>query len=190
MADRYYIPGSWYVTCDISGLKTRVGETRKEWNGLLVRGRFYEERQPQDLVTGVRDDQTVPDARPQPAPIYALVATYVTGAVPIGVGNEMFDSGGNAMFDSGGNLMFDSSTGSSSVLPVASSAGFYVGAEVSIMLDVGVPFITTITAMTLTSITVTPGLPAAISGAFDNQVLLGSPTRGSAWTSDFSVSFV
>ncbi len=57
-------PGDWYVSCDKTGFKVPASETRKEWNGLIVWEQVYEARHPQDFVRGVRDDQTVPFARP------------------------------------------------------------------------------------------------------------------------------
>ena len=35
-----------------------------EWNGLIVWNRVFEERNAQDFVKGIPDDQSVPDARP------------------------------------------------------------------------------------------------------------------------------
>lgn len=60
----FYKPGSFYRVDDRSGFPTRAERTKKEWNGLDVDERLWEPRQPQDLVRGVPDNQTVPDARP------------------------------------------------------------------------------------------------------------------------------
>lgn len=70
--ENYYKPGSFYRVCDRSGFVVRAERTRKEWNGLIVRDQSWEIRQPQDFVKGVRDDQTVPEARPKPA-VYTFV---------------------------------------------------------------------------------------------------------------------
>jgi hypothetical protein len=59
-----YRPGSWYRVDDRTGFPQRAERTRKEWTGLIVDESVWEARQPQDLVRGVKDDQTVPDARP------------------------------------------------------------------------------------------------------------------------------
>ena len=63
--DRHYVPGTFYRICDMSGFKVRSYDSRKEWKDLIVKTKFWEARQPQDFVTGVRDDQTVPDPRPR-----------------------------------------------------------------------------------------------------------------------------
>ena len=62
--DRHYVPGSFYRVDDRTGFPTRSYRTRKEWNNLIVSERVWEARQPQDFVKGVKDDQTVPQARP------------------------------------------------------------------------------------------------------------------------------
>lgn len=65
--DYYYKAGSYYRIDDRSGFRFRAERTKKQWDNLIVAERFWEIRQPQDFVRGVRDDQTVPEARPRPA---------------------------------------------------------------------------------------------------------------------------
>ena len=55
----------WRVICDRSGFKCWASETVLEWNGLRVLKRFAEARHPQDFVRGVKDDPSVPWARPE-----------------------------------------------------------------------------------------------------------------------------
>lgn len=71
---RHYKPGSFYRICDRTGFATRAEDTQMEWNGLIVDRRVWEARQPQDFVTGVPDNQTVPYARPR-SPNLAAGAT-------------------------------------------------------------------------------------------------------------------
>lgn len=68
--DRHYVPGDFYRICDRTGFKIRANRTKKEWTGRIVRSQSFELRQPQDFVTGVRDDQTVPEPRPRPADVF------------------------------------------------------------------------------------------------------------------------
>lgn len=63
--ERHYKPGSFYRICDRTGFATRAERTRREWQGLIVKGDVFEPRQPQDFVRGVNDIQTVPFARPR-----------------------------------------------------------------------------------------------------------------------------
>jgi len=51
-----YVPGDYFVTCDISGFKARYSETKLTWDNLLVRADMYEPRQPQDFVRGRTED--------------------------------------------------------------------------------------------------------------------------------------
>lgn len=74
----YYKPGDFYRICDRSGFKRRASKTRKEWDGYMVRNESWEVRHPQDLVRGVSDDQSVPEARPRPATVFVDYAHPVT----------------------------------------------------------------------------------------------------------------
>lgn len=60
-------PGNYYVWCDRTGFKVPANETMREWDGKIVWRHVYEPRHPQDFVRGVREDNTVPFARPRPA---------------------------------------------------------------------------------------------------------------------------
>lgn len=62
--DRHYVAGTFYRVDDRTGFPTRSWRTQKEWQGYIVDRRVWEARQPQDFVKGVKDDQTVPEARP------------------------------------------------------------------------------------------------------------------------------
>jgi len=62
--DLHYREGDFYRVDDRTGFPTRAGRTRKQWNNIFVDERFYESRQPQDLVRGRPDIQRVPEPRP------------------------------------------------------------------------------------------------------------------------------
>lgn len=148
--DRYYKPGSHYIICDQSGFKTRSGNARKEWQGLLVNTRFYEPRQPQDLVTGVRDDQTVPDARPRQKDVFITLSTFVNGFVP-------------ARF---------------AFIPVKSTVGFVVGMYVQVMLDDGSSYFAWVVEIDGSMLRLSSGPPRAITTEFENQVIVFPPPNG------------
>lgn len=90
-----YRPGSFYRTDDRSGFPTRAENTRKAWNGVWTDEKFWEPRQPQDLVRGVPDLQNVPEARPKPPPVYTgpqseeITANLAVGANLIPVENTI-----------------------------------------------------------------------------------------------------
>lgn len=82
-ADRHFVPGDFYRVDDRTGFVVRQGRTRKEWTGLIVRTESWEPRQPQDLVRGVPDDQTVPEPRPRSTDRYlAAQSTVAVACVP------------------------------------------------------------------------------------------------------------
>ena len=114
-----YRPGSFYRTDDRTGFPQRAEITRKEWTGLIVDQARWEPRQPQDLVKGVPDIQSVQDPRPLGQNIYVGPISVQTTA--------------NAVI------------GQTSI-PVETIFGFYEGAKVGCMLDLdnGTVFFTTI----------------------------------------------
>lgn len=77
--------GEFYRSDDRSGFTRRASDTKEEWNSLIVGTDLWEIRQPQDLVKGVPDDQTVPNARPvPPASFVGPLDTTLTAAVGVG----------------------------------------------------------------------------------------------------------
>jgi hypothetical protein len=56
--------GDHLVKCDRTGRTVYASQSRKEWNNLRVWTKAWFPRQPQDLVRGLTDKQTVDDPRP------------------------------------------------------------------------------------------------------------------------------
>ena len=131
----HYRPGSHYVADDRTGFVQRSERTRKEWNNLIVDDKVWEPRQPQDLVKGVPDIQSVQDPRPLGQNIYVgPISVQTTAAAVIG----------------------------QTVIPVQTSFGFYDGAKVGCMTDQdgGSVFFTTIaSAPTGFNLVLSKGLP-------------------------------
>jgi hypothetical protein len=131
----HYKPGSFYRTDDRTGFPQRAENTRKEWTGLIVDQARWEPRQPQDLVKGVPDNQSVPDPRPLGQNVYVgPVSVQTTAAAIIG----------------------------QTVIPVQTTFGFYEGAKVGCMTDQdgGSVFFTTIAAApTGSNLVLAKGLP-------------------------------
>ena len=90
--DKYYIPGTFYRICDRTGFKVRSFETKKEWNNSIVRERSWEIRQPQDFVRGVKDNQTVQEARPRQVNVFVSIATNISVFAPLGQNFIIVDS--------------------------------------------------------------------------------------------------
>lgn len=115
--DLYYIPGSYYRICDLTGFKVRAGRTKKQWNNYIVREQSWEPRNAQDFVRGRRDDQTVPEPRPRSPNVFLGSQTTVLTTAPVGSG----------------------------VLPLANQIGLQNGNVIAVMLDNGVNFFVAIT---------------------------------------------
>jgi hypothetical protein len=60
-----YTHGDHNGLCDRCGFKFKFSELRKTWDGLYVCHKDWEPRQPQDMVRGLPDKQTVPVSRPE-----------------------------------------------------------------------------------------------------------------------------
>jgi hypothetical protein len=58
-----YIPGDYFLLCDVCGFKIRRSEARKRWDNAMVCSKDYEERHPLDLIQPKADRQNVVDAR-------------------------------------------------------------------------------------------------------------------------------
>lgn len=117
----HYRLGSFYRVDDRTGFPQRAERTRMEWDGLIVDEARWEPRQPQDLVRGVPDFQSVPDARPLGQDIY--------------VGPISVQTTENAVIGQ-------------TAIPVQTIFGFYQGAKVGCVLDLdnGAIFFTMIAA--------------------------------------------
>jgi hypothetical protein len=70
-------PGDYNVICDFTGFKVHASDTVKTWQGYRVRAQDWEPRHPQDFVRGKRDNQNVPDPRPEETDNF-LTANEVT----------------------------------------------------------------------------------------------------------------
>ena len=98
----WYKQGSWNAYCQRHGGKVKAEEIVREWTGLLVCKKCAEERQSQDFVRGVVDDQSVPWSTGNPADVFVVApppgfnaSTMITGSLtaPLLSGpEELFDT--------------------------------------------------------------------------------------------------
>lgn len=58
--------------CDRCGFEFLHRELRKEWTGLMVCRQCHDPRHPQDFVRGVKDKQSIPNPRPEPAEVFVI----------------------------------------------------------------------------------------------------------------------
>jgi len=130
----HYKMGSFYRTDDRTGFPQRAERTRMEWNGLIVDEARWEPRQPQDLVKGVPDLQSVPDARPLGQNVYVgPVSVQTTAAAVVG----------------------------QTSIPVQTTFGFYAGAKIGCMTDQdnGTVFFTTLSSISGLNLVLAAPLP-------------------------------
>ncbi len=81
----------------------RAERTKLEWTGLYVDRKLWEARNAQDFVRGVKDDQTVPDARPLPPPLF-VGPIFTTLARVANVGDTFIYLESTFGFTAGGPL--------------------------------------------------------------------------------------
>lgn len=60
----FFKPGDYLVICDRSGEKAFRSECVKEWNGLIVKREYAEQRHPLDLQRPQRKEWIPRDTRP------------------------------------------------------------------------------------------------------------------------------
>jgi hypothetical protein len=144
--DRWYNPGDYYQLDDLSGFKIRASRSRKipggQTGGLIVAPERWEPQQPQDFVTGVVDEQWVPEPRPRQQNRYTWLATFVTAPSARGTG----------------------------VITVDSTVGWEVGDNAYLMLDSGEQFLTSIAAILGHSIYLGTALPFSVGTLFGDPI--------------------
>jgi hypothetical protein len=64
MISTRFISGTYNAICDICGVQYKASKLVKNWKGLYVCPKDYEERQPLDFIRGRTDNQSVPWTRP------------------------------------------------------------------------------------------------------------------------------
>ncbi|HUY05004.1 MAG TPA: hypothetical protein VMV33_17130 [Rhodocyclaceae bacterium] len=146
--DRHYRGGDHYQLDDNSGFKVRASATRMQWNSIVTKPAHFNPRQPQDLVTGVRDEQGVAVPRSRQRNQFMVVGTIVTALGARGA----------------------------TTIEVEGTAGFNVGDACQVMLDSGEQFRFTLDSKTATTLSwLGAGLPATVGSALgdplENQVL-------------------
>lgn len=94
-ADRY-ADGEYNFFCDLCGRKEKSGNGVKTWDNHYVCRYHKEARNPQDFIKGVKDNQSLPWVRSEPADQYVA-----------GYGAPILDTFGNLLLDTDGAAIFD-----------------------------------------------------------------------------------
>ena len=78
MSGEGYIPGDWWVLCDVCQRKMRASKATKRWDGLIVHADpnegCWETRHPQEFVRPVKDNFPLPFVRPDNEGVEATLA--------------------------------------------------------------------------------------------------------------------
>ena len=74
MSADFFANGQWNFFCDLCGRKEKSSKGVKTWDNFYVCRKHKEQRNPQDFLKGVKDDQTVPWSRPEPADTFVAPA--------------------------------------------------------------------------------------------------------------------
>lgn len=72
--------GSHNVICDVCGFKFKGDELQKRWDGLMTCKQDFEERQPQDLIRGINDNQSPLYIRDMPDTLTFIPETTTDGS--------------------------------------------------------------------------------------------------------------
>lgn len=148
--DRHYVGGDYYQLDDLSGFKIRASRSRKipggQTGNLIVAPERWEAQQPQDLVRGVVDDQTVPQPRPRQQNQFVILGTWVT---------EFTERGG----------VF---------VTVDSPVGFVTGNRLSVMLDSGETYMPVLISIAGNVFRVGTVLPYSVGGPYSSGGMVGN----------------
>lgn len=78
--------GQWNSVCDKCGLEFKSSELIKDWQGLMVDAKCYEQRHPQDLIK-IKPEKAIPEwVRPRPQDVYVGICDLWTEAPLAGYG--------------------------------------------------------------------------------------------------------
>jgi hypothetical protein len=162
--DRWYNPGDNYILDDLSGYKIRTSRAKRipggQTGNLYVAPERWEAQQPQDLVKGVVDNQSVAIARPRQQNRFTIIATNV-GA-----------------FTARGGVQ----------VTVLDATGFALGDNLQVMLDSGVNYFPVLTWISGLLFQFSLILPAGVGGTIgdppENMIVDLGPSGLTWFTTD------
>lgn len=94
-------PGDFNADCSMCGRKRKASTMVRNWQGLYRCPEHDDQRQPQDFVRGVKDDQSVPWAQ-TPQIVFTAFCTLNTQCAIAGIGVAGCMRAGNTFFDPNG----------------------------------------------------------------------------------------
>lgn len=131
-----YVPGNFWRICEVCGFKYRASQTARRWDNLIVCDADFEERHPQDFVRGRKDNQTVPDARPEPVDAFlGPLNTVTTAAASAGATSLTVES--TARFEAGDDIAVIATNGET-LRHVVDTVASSVSLTLTVALSTGV----------------------------------------------------
>lgn len=72
MRRTWFTSGEWNAICDRCGTKNKSTDLKQDWQGLMLCGKCWEPRHPQDLIRPIPEQQKLPWTRPEANDTYSL----------------------------------------------------------------------------------------------------------------------
>jgi hypothetical protein len=117
MSGPAYIAGDFWRICDRCGFKKRASQTFRTWDGLYVCSEDFETRHPQDFVRGRKDNQNVPNARPEPLDtVIGPLLTKIATAAAVGATTITVDSSVRFLSTDRVSVMLDDGNAQSNII--------------------------------------------------------------------------
>lgn len=193
----FYKKGAWNFHCDLCGRKRKSTDGKQTWNKLWVCREHREERNPQDFVRGVKDDQSVPWSRPEAADQFVALAWERSFSSAVGseeqllqsfaviIPNGAFRDSGNAINSSplGATVLNESGTDWLGPLAVES-----VGVSDTITFERGIALSDAVSSSDQASNGSTRNFSDAVAASDGLSLLLQSSLSDTSSTSDASTS--
>jgi hypothetical protein len=82
-SNNYWASGQWNFICELCGAKGKSKDGVKTWDGHYVCRSHKEMRNPQDFVRGVRENLTVPWARPPTTDQFVVTQCTLQGRTSV-----------------------------------------------------------------------------------------------------------
>lgn len=112
MTQTYYKRNSANAICDVCGLKYKLDQLKKRWDGVWVCADDYEERHPQEFIRSKPDSNKLVIVKPRPPMVFTQMCTIqgrsgVVGLATVGcsiVGNSYTGPGGLTLLETGADV--------------------------------------------------------------------------------------
>lgn len=73
MKNTTWVNGQWNAICDVCGVKFKIGQLKKRWDGFLVCKDDWETRHPMDFIRLPDEKIGVIETRPQPDDVFESI---------------------------------------------------------------------------------------------------------------------